>query len=87
MHSMMTQMLQKIKFTVKSINKSKQEHQNVQTQNMIDKLEKSIASLDKLFIDPKSVESVKRALMQSASTLKKANGQQVENQQLLEKKN
>ena len=84
---MMTQMLQKIKFTVKSINKSKQEHQNVQTQNMIDKLEKSIASLDKLFIDPKSVGSVKRALMQSASTLKKANGQQVENQQLLEKKN
>jgi D-tyrosyl-tRNA(Tyr) deacylase len=84
---MMTQMLQKNKFTVEAINKSKQEHQSVQTQNMIDKLEKSIASLDKLFIDPKSVESVKRALMQSASTLKKANGQQVENQQLLEKKN
>jgi hypothetical protein len=86
MHSMMTQMVQKMKVLIKAMNKARVEYPKLETQNLIDKLEKHIITMDKLIVGGQSVEAMKKALMVAAATLKSANGQQVGNQHLLDKK-
>lgn len=86
MHSMMTQMVQKMKVTIKALNKAKVQYPSSQTQVLLEKLEKHISTMDKLIVGGQSLEAVKKALMVAAATLKKANEQQVSNQQLLEQK-
>ena len=85
MHALMSQTVRTLKSDVGQLNKSKTAYNAVQTQAIIEKLEKSISNIDKVLVSSASVEVLKKHLVHAAVNAKLGNKKHLELKALLPK--